>query len=115
MVMKRKICEEGPLEQMRRMFTIFGFGPTNEARRIAAAGSDMTRNAGGCASRVAALWGKGVHGESSRSLRFRWFSKGIQRIIRLEEKGVEYDTNGTDFAFSGTRFSLWVGIAHGTS
>ena len=81
MVMKKKNLEEGPLEQMRRLFTDFlCTGKRRSSMKRGACAWTIAkcgRRAGGSRGAVAA----GHHGKSSRGQRFRRISARVSRPV----------------------------------
>ncbi|HWZ56704.1 MAG TPA: enoyl-ACP reductase FabV [Verrucomicrobiae bacterium] len=91
-VMKAKNLEEGPLEQMRRLFTDFlctGSGPKlDEARRIRLDDREMRDDV---QAEVAALWPQ-VTTENLREITdFSGFQRDFRGLFGFEVDGVDYD------------------------
>jgi enoyl-[acyl-carrier protein] reductase/trans-2-enoyl-CoA reductase (NAD+) len=91
-VMKAKNLEEGPLEQMRRLFTDFlctGSGPKlDEARRIRLDDREMRDDV---QAEVAALWSQ-VTTENLREITdFSGFQRDFRGLFGFEVDGVDYD------------------------
>jgi enoyl-[acyl-carrier protein] reductase/trans-2-enoyl-CoA reductase (NAD+) len=91
-VMKAKNLEEGPLEQMRRLFTDFlctGSAPKlDEARRIRLDDREMR---GDVQAEVAALWPQ-VTTENLREITdFSGFQRDFRGLFGFEVDGVDYD------------------------
>jgi enoyl-[acyl-carrier protein] reductase/trans-2-enoyl-CoA reductase (NAD+) len=91
-VMKAKNLEEGPLEQMRRLFTDFlctGSGPKlDEARRIRLDDRELRDDV---QAEVAALWPQ-VTTENLREITdFSGFQRDFRGLFGFEVDGVDYD------------------------
>jgi enoyl-[acyl-carrier protein] reductase / trans-2-enoyl-CoA reductase (NAD+) len=91
-VMKQKNLEEGPLEQMRRLFTDFlctGKAPrVDEARRIRLDDREMR---GDVQAEVAALWPQ-VTTENLREITdFSGFQRDFRGLFGFEVDGVDYE------------------------
>jgi enoyl-[acyl-carrier protein] reductase/trans-2-enoyl-CoA reductase (NAD+) len=91
-VMKRKNLDEGPLEQMRRLFTDFlctGSPPKlDEARRLRLDDREMR---GDVQAGVAALWPQ-VTTENLRSITdFAGFQREFRELFGFEVDGVDYE------------------------
>jgi enoyl-[acyl-carrier protein] reductase/trans-2-enoyl-CoA reductase (NAD+) len=91
-VMKAKNLEEGPLEQMRRLFTDFlctGSAPKlDEARRIRLDDREMRDDV---QAEVAALWSQ-VTTENLREITdFSGFQRDFRGLFGFEVDGVDYD------------------------
>jgi enoyl-[acyl-carrier protein] reductase/trans-2-enoyl-CoA reductase (NAD+) len=91
-VMKRKNLEEGPLEQIRRLFVDFlCTGPPpklDEARRIRLDDREMRDDV---QSEVAALWPR-VTTENLREISdFNGFQRGFRGLFGFEVEGVDYE------------------------
>jgi enoyl-[acyl-carrier protein] reductase/trans-2-enoyl-CoA reductase (NAD+) len=92
LVMKRKNLEEGPLEQMRRLFTDFlctGKAPqVDEARRIRLDDREMRADV---QAEVAALWPQ-VTTENLREISdFAGFQREFRGLFGFEVDGVDYE------------------------
>src|SRR5579863_1438345 len=92
LVMKRKNLEEGPLEQMRRLFTDFlctGKAPqVDEARRIRLDDREMQADV---QAEVAALWPQ-VTTENLRAVSdFAGFQREFRGLFGFEVEGVDYE------------------------
>jgi enoyl-[acyl-carrier protein] reductase/trans-2-enoyl-CoA reductase (NAD+) len=92
LVMKRKNLEEGPLEQMRRLFTDFlctGKVPqVDEARRIRLDDREMRPDV---QAEVAALWPQ-VTTENLREISdFAGFQRDFRGLFGFEVDGVDYE------------------------
>jgi enoyl-[acyl-carrier protein] reductase/trans-2-enoyl-CoA reductase (NAD+) len=91
-VMKRKNLDEGPLEQMQRLFSDFlctGSAPKlDEARRLRLDDREMRSDV---QAEVAALWPQ-VTTENLRSLSdFAGFQREFRRLFGFEVEGVDYE------------------------
>jgi len=91
-VMKKKNLDEGPLEQMRRLFTDFlcsGQAPKlDEARRLRLDDREMR---GDVQAEVAALWPQ-VTTENLREVSaFAEFQREFRGLFGFEVEGVDYD------------------------
>ena len=91
-VMKKKNLDEGPLEQMRRLFADFlctGHVPKiDEARRLRLDDREMR---GDIQAEVAALW-PGVTTENLRAVSdFAGFQREFRGLFGFEVEGVDYD------------------------
>jgi enoyl-[acyl-carrier protein] reductase/trans-2-enoyl-CoA reductase (NAD+) len=92
MVMKKKNLEEGPLEQMRRLFTDFlctGSAPKlDESRRIRLDDREMRADV---QSEVSALWPQ-VTTENLRTVSdFAGFQREFRGLFGFEVEGVDYE------------------------
>jgi enoyl-[acyl-carrier protein] reductase / trans-2-enoyl-CoA reductase (NAD+) len=92
LVMKRKNLDEGPLEQMRRLFTDFlcaGHAPKlDESRRLRLADREMR---GDVQAEVAALWPQ-VTTENLREVsEFAGFQREFRGLFGFEVEGVDYE------------------------
>ncbi len=92
LVMKTKNLDEGPLEQMRRLFTDFlctGHGPKlDEARRLRLDDREMRSDV---QAEVAALWPL-VTTENLREVSaFGGFQREFRGLFGFEVEGVDYD------------------------
>jgi len=92
MVMKRKNLEEGPLEQMRRLFADFlcvGHAPKlDEARRLRLDDREMRNDV---QAEVAALWPR-VTTETLREVSdFAGFQREFRGLFGFEVDGVDYE------------------------
>jgi len=92
LVMKKKNLEEGPLEQMRRLFTDYlcAGGPPklDEARRLRLDDREMRSNV---QAEVAALWLE-VTTENLRAVTdFAGFQREFRGLFGFEVEGVDYD------------------------
>ena len=92
MVMKKKNLEEGPLEQMRRLFTDFlctGHAPKlDEARRVRLDDREMRADV---QAEVAALWPQ-VTTENLREITdFAGFQREFRGLFGFEVEGVDYE------------------------
>lgn len=91
-VMKQKNLEEGPLEQMRRLFTDFlcvnGAPNLDEARRIRLDDREMRADV---QAEVASLWPQ-VTTENLREISdFSGFQRDFRNLFGFEVEGVDYD------------------------
>jgi len=91
-VLKQKNLEEGPLEQMRRLFTDFlcavGTPQVDEARRIRLDDREMRDDV---QAEVAALWPQ-VTTENLREITdFNGFQRDFRNLFGFEVKGVDYE------------------------
>jgi enoyl-[acyl-carrier protein] reductase/trans-2-enoyl-CoA reductase (NAD+) len=92
MVMKKKNLEEGPLEQMRRLFTDFlctGESPKlDKARRLRLDDREMRPDV---QAEVSALWPQ-VTTENLRAVSdFAGFQRGFRGLFGFEVEGVDYE------------------------
>jgi enoyl-[acyl-carrier protein] reductase / trans-2-enoyl-CoA reductase (NAD+) len=92
LIMKKKNLEEGPLEQMRRLFSEFlcsGRAPKlDEARRLRLDDREMRADV---QAEVAALWPQ-ITTENLRALSdFSGFQREFRRLFGFEVEGVDYE------------------------
>ena len=92
MVMKKKNLDEGPLEQMRRLFTDFlcsGKTPqVDEARRIRLDDREMRADV---QAEVAALWPQVTTENLRESTDFAGFQREFRGLFGFEVDGVDYE------------------------